>query len=69
MQPVEWLYRIWYGQHMFGQSAFIPLGKKNTVCPYRHRKESHDSEETENSMLDEECLGYDYNSLEVIVFF
>lgn len=53
---------------MFGQSAFIPQGKKNTVCSSRHKKDSYDSEETENSMLEEECLGHDYNSFEVIVF-
>jgi hypothetical protein len=53
---------------MLGQSALIPSGRKNTVFSYSHKKDSHDSEETENSMLEEECLGHDYNSLEVIVF-
>jgi hypothetical protein len=53
---------------MCGQSAFIPSGKKNTICSYRHKYDSYVSKETENSMLEEECLGSDYNSLEVIVF-
>jgi hypothetical protein len=53
---------------MFGQSTFFPSGKKSTVWSYEHKQDSYVCEETENSMLDEESLGHDYNSLEVIVF-